>query len=349
MTKKQIRIHNWLIQKPGYIKTSYDRAVLKAPFEFSKKDFTIARREAKKNFPLSIHEEVLKKNVTTEVVRDAMKVVSKDVRPPKVVRSGLVMADSVRRINTPGWYFIFGCVHAPFHYRRAFTGVSKLLKDNKDIIKGIVFAGDYLDMNSLSSHDKGKKPIKGVTLDWEYLEGQNLLDQIFEHLPSNIHKIFIYGNHEDRYLRYMSDIDNSKLGDSLPSPEVGLDLQNRGFRVFNNWKQDVITLGNYLDVSHGEFTNIHTAKKHIDTYRRSTLYYHTHRIQQYIEGQVGGFNGGSMADFDQPVFNYATRAMKNSWLNGFTGVYIDEQGYYHIQQIMIYNNRFVFGNKIYVF
>jgi hypothetical protein len=54
-----------------------------------------------------------------------------------------------------------------------------------------------------------------------------------------------------------------------------------------------------------------------------------------------------MADFNAPVFGYASRAMKNSWLNGFNTVHIDEQGFYHIQQIVCYNNSFVFGNKIY--
>lgn len=361
MTKKQIKIHNWLISKPGYIKKSYS-SLPKSFFldnkQATEKDFKVARLKASKNFPLSIFVEKGKKkpkNVTTEVVKDAMKVVSKDVRSPKVVRDGIVKLEMIkpikesylRKLTTPGLYFVFGCVHAPFHHVRAFKAVNRLLKDNREDIVGIVLAGDFIDANSLSSHDKGKKPLKGVTLDWEYTESQYLLDSMFEHLSSSIHKVYIYGNHEDRYLRYMSDSDNSKLGEALPSPETGLNLKERGFRVFTNWKEDYITLGHYLDVSHGEFTNVHTAKKHIDTYRRSTLYYHTHRIQQYIEGQVGGFNGGSMADFSQPVFNYATRAMKSSWLNGFTAVHIDSDGGYHIQQIMCYNNIFVFGNKIY--
>lgn len=251
--------------------------------------------------------------------------------------------------NTPGKYIVLGCVHAPFHKRDMMEAVIKLINDNKNEIVGLIIAGDFLDMNSLSSHDKGKKPLTGVTLDWEYEEGNKLLDKLLTKLPKNLIKAYIYGNHEDRYNRYMSDIDNSKLGSALQSPVTALKLIERGFEVNTDWKQAVITLGKYLDVCHGEFFNTHTAKKHIDTYRRSMLYYHTHRIQQYIEGATGGFNGGSLADFNSPVFGYASRAMKASWMNGFNTVDIDKEGFYHIQQIICYNNKFVYGNKTYSF
>jgi len=254
-----------------------------------------------------------------------------------------------QNIYTPGKYIVMGCVHAPFHYEQAFKAVFSMLKDNRNSIVGLVLAGDFLDMNSLSSHDKGKKPLQGITLDYEYQEGNTLLDNLLSPLATNISKIYIFGNHEDRYNCYMADSDNSKLGKALPDPITALRLYERGFKVYTNWKEDHITLGHYLDVSHGEFCNVHTAKKHIDTYRRSTLYYHTHRVQQYIEGAVGGYNGGSMADFRSQAFGYATRAMKNSWLNGFNTVDIDKDGFYHLQQIVMYNNRFVYGDKTYSF
>ena len=342
MTKEQRKIYNWILKRPGYLKTSVDTIINSISEDVDYNDAVVALKKAKQ---ASVKPIV--KPVTKDIVDYAMKITSKDVLAPKVVRSGIVKAPFTRKLTTPGLYFVFGCVHAPFHKKDAFKTVFRLLQDNREHIVGVVLAGDFLDMNSLSSHDKGKKPLLGVTLDWEYNEANDLLDDLFKPLASNVQKVYLYGNHEDRYFRYMNDIDNSKLGKSLVSPEVGLNLYDRGFNLLTNWKEDHITLGNHLDVSHGEFINVHTAKKHIDTYRRSTLFYHTHRVQQYIEGQVGGYNGGSMADFTEPVFNYASRAMKGSWLNGFTAVHIDESGFYHIQQIVCYNNSFVFGNKIY--
>lgn len=346
MTKKQKKIYDWLMSKPGYIKKSYFRFVEATPstLKSTYRDFEIARNQARIDYKKKITTST--KNVTTEVVRDAMKVVSKDVRPPKVVRDGTISVNP-RKLLTPGLYFSFGCVHVPFHLERAFNAVDKILQDKKEITVGLILAGDFLDMNSLSSHDRGKKPIPGITLDYEYEEGNKLIDRLTAPLAKNIHKVFIYGNHEDRYFRYMSDIDNSKIGDALPSPETALKLRERGFLVLNDWKRDMIYLGHHLGVCHGEFTNVHTAKKHIDSYRHSVLYYHTHRIQHYIEGKTGGFNGGSMADFTQPAFKYATRAMLDSWLNGFNTIYIDPQGYYHVEQIVCFNNRIVYGGKVY--
>lgn len=336
MNKQQKKIYTWLMKRPGYLKKSASAIVEIISDDVTLKDVTVALKEAK------LSKEVKPTNIS--IIERAKEV---PLQIKKQVDYTINNNNFTRKLTTPGLYFVFGCVHAPFHNKDAFKAVFRLLKDTRESVVGVVLAGDFLDMNSLSSHDKGKKPIMGVTLDWEYNESNDLLDELFEPLSQNINKVYLYGNHEDRYFRYMNDIDNSKLGKSLVSPEVGLKLQDRGFRLLTNWKEDHITLGNYLDVSHGEFINVHTAKKHIDTYRRSTLFYHTHRVQQYIEGQVGGYNGGSMADFREPVFNYASRAMKGSWLNGFTAVHVDEQGFYHIQQIVCYNNSFVFGNKIY--
>lgn len=339
MNKQQKKIYNWLKSRKGYLKKSPKVIQQTISDDVTVKDIEIAYQQLKKD---------LKKETSSPIisVKERAKVVPVEIK--KQVQLTSKSLNFNRKLTTPGLYFVFGCVHAPFHNRNAFQrAIFPLLKDNKEKIVGIVLAGDFMDMNSLSSHDKGKKPLLGVTLDWEYKEGNDLLDGMFENIATNVHKIFLYGNHEDRYLRYMNDVDNSKLGDALPSPEVGLNLYDRDFIVLTNWKQDIVTLGDHLDVTHGEFTNVHTAKKHIDTYRRSTLYYHTHRVQQYIEGRVGGYNGGSMADFNEPVFNYATRAMKGSWLNGFTCVHVDEDGFYHLQQIVCYNNRFIFGNKIY--
>jgi len=341
LNKLQKPIYDWILSNPGYLKCSPKVVSKYYPKKANSKNIQIALEQAR----VTCKQANIKPVISLQQIRTGVNVKKKikfttDLQLSKPTIRG-------QRYLTPGMYIVLGCVHAPFHLAPAFKAVEQLLHDNKSEIVGLVLDGDFTDINSLSNHDKGRKPIPGVTLDWEYKESEILLDSLLNPLASNIAKIFIYGNHEDRYNRYMSDIDNSKLGASLQSPIEGLKLVQKGFDIYENWKEDFVTLGHHLDVSHGEFYNVHSAKKHIDTYRRSILYYHTHRVQQYIEGAVGGYNGGSMADFNAPVFGYASRAMKNSWLNGFNTVHIDEQGFYHIQQIVCYNNSFVFGNKIY--
>ena len=342
LNKLQKPIYDWLLSKNSYLKCSPKVIAKYYPKKTSSKNIQIALEQAR----IYVRANTLVQSV---VNKKSNEIINK-VETPKVTIINQVKTSKPLRGQhylQPGLYISIGCAHAPFHLASAFRAVQQLLHDNKSQIVGLVLAGDFLDMNSLSSHDKGRKPLPGVTLDWEYAESEVLLSSLLDPLASNIEKVYIFGNHEDRYHRYMSDIDNSKLGTSLEGPISGLKLVDKGFHIYENWKEDYITLGHHLQVSHGEFFNVHSAKKHIDTYRKSVLYYHTHRVQQYIEGAVGGYNGGSMADFNAPVFGYASRAMKNSWLNGFNAVHVDEQGFYHIQQIVCYNNSFVFGNKIY--
>lgn len=341
LNKLQKPIYDWLLSKTGYLKCSPKVIAKNYPKKVDVKHIVVALEQARIQAKVNASTKI-----TLTQVTDPKEVTLKQV---KIVNQLQLSKPKIRgqRYLTPGLYISIGCAHAPFHLAPAFKAVQQLLHDNRSQITGLVLAGDFLDMNSLSSHDKGRKPLPGVTLDWEYAESEVLLSSLLDPLASSVEKVYIFGNHEDRYHRYMSDIDNSKLGSSLEGPISGLKLVDKGFDIYENWKEDFITLGHHLQVSHGEFFNVHSAKKHIDTYRKSVLYYHTHRVQQYIEGAVGGYNGGSMADFNAPVFGYASRAMKNSWLNGFNAVHIDEQGFYHIQQIVCYNNSFVFGNKIY--
>lgn len=218
---------------------------------------------------------------------------------------------------------------------------------NKEVdLQGIILDGDIVDLNSLSSHDKGKIPIKGVTLSWEYKEANKFLDQIDE-LKVKGTKDYIFGNHEDRYKRISKESEIAKLGEALVSPTVGLRLKERGYNVYEDWKNDGIHLGKYLDVYHGEFFNTHSAKKTIDTYRKSVLYFHTHRFQVYVEGLVGGWNMGFGGDIDAPIFNFASRAMKNSWVNSCCTATIDENGFYHIEPLIYINNKLIVNGKEY--
>jgi hypothetical protein len=248
------------------------------------------------------------------------------------------------KINTPGNYWITGCCHAPWQNKHMYEATLNYLDREVDIT-GIIIAGDAVDLNSLSSHDSGKLPIPGVNLDWEYEQANKFFDEIDE-LNVRVKK-YLFGNHEDRYLRVIKNVDVAKYGSALKSPIEGLKLEERGYEVFQDWKNDKISIGKYLDVNHGEFLNVHTAKKTIDTYRKSILYFHTHRFQIYVEGNVGGFNMGFGGNINAPIFNFATRAMKTSWFNSSALVTLDEDGYYHVQPLLFINNKLVINGISY--
>ncbi len=245
-----------------------------------------------------------------------------------------------------GMHIMIGCNHVPFENKALHKGLLKLIQDYKHKIKGFHLLGDFLDMNSLSSHDKGKfTALPGLTLDKEYKAGNSLLDAFDKVLPVDCWKTYLYGNHEDRFFRWMGNMDNAKT--PLVSPTVGLNLKNRGYLVKDSWTADSITIGTTLELFHGIYYNTHSAKKHLDVFRTSCMYVHTHRIQSHVEGSLGSFNIGAGADFNSSAFNYATRAMKSQWQNGFAIVDVDVEGKTYVTQIVCNDGKFFFAGNQY--
>ena len=54
-----------------------------------------------------------------------------------------------------------------------------------------------------------------------------------------------------------------------------------------------------------------------------------------------------MGNSEDKAFSYCSRVAKEGWQNGFAIVNIDEEGFYHVQLVQYYNNRFFYGGKEY--
>lgn len=341
---------------PGYLKWSNSKLANK--FGVTEDHIKSLRSLHKKN-KITSNVKVASKKVVKKAVKNGIQKqkplvsINNKVQP---VKTDTIIIDEncfrepiqIKNRSLPGTYLITGCSHAPWHNKKMYNSIFNYLSKENIELQGLILAGDFLEMNSLSSHAKGKVALKDVTLDWEYKEANKFLNELTSLKYSKKSTLdYLYGNHEDRYLRLMSNNDESKYGNSLQSPEVGLNLKERGFELFTNWKDDCIHLGPHLDVNHGEFLNVHSAKKTIDTYRKSCLYFHTHRFQIYVEGAVGGWNMGTGANIDAPIFNYATRAMKNSWVNSCALVNLDSNGFYHVNPLMFLNNKLIINGRNY--
>ena len=164
-------------------------------------------------------------------------------------------------------YIVLGCVHVPFHNKVIMDGILKLMEDVT--FDGIILAGDFVDMCSLGQYEKGKVSHTGVTLEQEYDAGVNLLSEFNNRLKKGADKVFMFGNHEERYWRWKSDVNNHKYGDQL-NPIKGLKLLESGYTVYSDYANDIHKIGS-LSVMHGEYYNVHCAKKHLDVFRRNIL------------------------------------------------------------------------------
>ena len=244
-----------------------------------------------------------------------------------------------------GMHVVVGCMHLPAINPELFYAFVQFLRDYRKDIKGLHLIGDILDCKSLSAHDAGN--ISDTTLDAEYEKANLYLDVIDATLPSNIEKNYLWGNHEDRYTRALKKVDLAKFGKALLSPTKGCFFEERGYTVQEDYKNASIQLGKHLDLIHGEYVTQNSTKKHLDVYKKSIMFAHTHKMGIHMDADKGSFNIGWMGDSSNTAFNYASKITKNQWQNGFAIVHIDHDGFYHVELIHWYNNRSFYGGKEY--
>lgn len=247
--------------------------------------------------------------------------------------------------NQKGMHIVIGCVHMPAINKSFFNAFIKFLEDVKGDMKGIHLIGDILDCKSLSSHDMGQ--VSDTTLEKEYDESNKYLDIIDAALPKGIEKNYLWGNHEERFSRIIKRVDMAKFGGALLSPTKGGKFMERGYTIQEDYKNAKIQLGKYLDLIHGEYIVANAAKKHLDVYKKSIMFAHTHKIGTHFDCDKAAFNIGWMGDVEESAFNYCSRITKSQWQNGFAVVQIDADGFYHVQTVQWYNGRFFFGGKEY--
>lgn len=246
-----------------------------------------------------------------------------------------------------GNYIIIADAHAPFILKKAWLAMISIIKDIKSTISGIVYAGDFLDLNSLSFYDKGKIPLPGIDLSFEYKESNKWFTMVDKELPSKCYKAFQFGNHCERSLRHLNTPDGKRLGERILSPVYNLDLEKRGYEVFTNWIEDEVILGD-LTIIHGAFHNDHLAKKHLDVFKKNIAFGHAHRQQIYRTKNHKAYSIGCMCDMNAPAFSYATKSMKETWSNGFA-IASMYKGKTNLQLVQWdYDNEcFFFGGKMY--
>lgn len=252
--------------------------------------------------------------------------------------------DSLSKNSQIGYHVVLGCIHVPFQHNKALENILQLMVDIKPV--GFHLAGDFLDCNSLSGYDRGKFPIiPGLNLEKEYEYGSHILDLFDSVLSGDVNRNFLYGNHEARFHTYMSKVDNSKV--AARSPEDALQLEQRGYNIYTDWKNDQIQLPNDTVIIHGENFSKHFTEKNLMTYKRNVISSHTHRHQVFAERRFTSIGTGILGDMDNKVFKYMSRQGKEKWKMGFVCIYVDQDKNYFHPVIVEEDGSFVFGNKVY--
>lgn len=212
---------------------------------------------------------------------------------------------------------------------------------------GITLGGDIGDWDFCSRHSRFSPPkchwtdtqfAQAGKKQYEILNG--FLDKIQKISPKS-RKRWHHGNHEvwvKDFIKESPDTRKQTFG-----VEEKLDLKGRGYTVIDY--NDFSRLGK-LWVTHGIYTGMHHAKKHVDAMGHSVLYGHVHDIQ--IFSKVTPAKISHMA-FSAPCScNLNPEYLRNkpqNWNHGFVIVYVWPSGNFQVDIVRVNSGKCVVQGK----
>ena len=218
----------------------------------------------------------------------------------------------------------------------------------------IVIAGDLFDFADISHFDAHKRHYIGAralskAVEGEILWGNGILDAIDCACP-NAKKVFIQGNHDQRYDEY-AHYEATQFAEEDRFLKNRLGLKDRGWQY--------VDLGGFyksgkLYFMHGEKTAGELfVKQAAMKYRRNVRFWHHHTNQAFSATSPldGGSNGaievksvGCMCSKD-PMY---LRGTTNRWLNSFLVAHVLPNGNYQDFVVNIVGDTFIVpGGKVY--
>lgn len=237
-----------------------------------------------------------------------------------------------------------GCCHVPYHDKKLWYAFLDWVHHAK--IDFILILGDFLDMKSISSHEKDK--VFNLSLAEEYAEGLKAIMELEDALPKHAEKYYLYGNHEYRFIKIMKNLHMAKIGDAIMSPVSGLKLEEFGYKIETNYMDGYFDIGNDLRCIHGNATGKSALSKTTEEEamnNRSVIFPHTHLRGTHSFGKFTGYNLGGFFDKTQfEAFGYAKRTTRDKWQQGFVEI-IEDKGRTYPTLVRCDDSRFYLDNK----
>ena len=233
-------------------------------------------------------------------------------------------------------------VHVPEADAFAFKAVLDFARDEQP--DHIVIGGDFLELESCSQH--GGNPNPRALVD-EIKAGRKALQRLRDACP-NAALTYLEGNHETRLNRIVSASIPSFDG-ALTVPNL-LELDTLGcewvpFRKL--WTPTIDGTPGKLSYTHGEWSSLHHAKKHLDAYGVSVRYGHTHRPQTTSRGFA---DGRVLVAIGSPCLRTLAPSWAgphNGWLHGFGWDEFFADGRFTASNVVMADRCFAWRGKVY--
>lgn len=225
--------------------------------------------------------------------------------------------------------------HIPYHDKKAYKLLHKVMLDLKKQISEIVILGDFADFFSVNSHGTHPQVFNMLIDEVEAVNRE--LDFFDQNFPS-AKKVFVEGNHEYRLERYLLNKAPALFGVTETRNLLNIDKRP-------NWKfipygpnQQHKVLGSKLKARHEPLAS--NAKSTASKALCSLVYGHIHRIEEsHIVGLDSRnhvcFSVGWLGDKAQDkIYGYVKG--HHQWQLGFGLVWYDEKNdYFYHQKIHI--------------
>jgi len=233
-------------------------------------------------------------------------------------------------------------VHVPEADALAFQAVLNFIQDQQP--DHIVLGGDFLELESCSQH--GGNPNPRALVD-EIQAGQHAIKRIRDAAP-NAAITYLEGNHETRLNRIVvANIPEFSGALSVPALLHLADNNIEWVPYRQLWNPTINGTKANLSYTHGEWTSMHHAAKHLQMYGVSVRYGHTHRPQIHTRGFADGRVAMAIGSPCLRTLAPGWAGPHNGWLHGFGLDEFMPDGTFTAQNIVMANQRFCWGGKVY--
>ena len=229
-------------------------------------------------------------------------------------------------------------IHVPYQDKKALASLEHYISDHAKTWDKIVYLGDLLDLDCISSHNKGLlKNIEGKRIGKDFAAGRALLDR-HEKLAPKAERFLIEGNHEDRISRYIAA--NPQLEGSIEVPQ-GLGLSERGITWVPFWSQGSILKIGKAKFIHGRYTNKYHTFKHMEVYGDNVFYGHTHDVQNFTHEYAGHVTPAAQSLGCLCQNLDWMQGSPDKWQRAFAVFHFFPDGYFQYYVTRLFKNRFV--------
>lgn len=229
---------------------------------------------------------------------------------------------------------VYGDTHFPFHDPAAVEVIYRVLELIR--VDRVYHLGDIIDNWQISSFiPPDEKVLSKEQLDFsaQFQMAATHLGQVASLTPyADGERYLLEGNHEERWSRMLRKAQTDyKWRHVLGLPQVQeamrlpslIGAPSAGFEYYN-YRENEVMMSKHLLVTHGDRTTIWAARQILQRYGKSTIFGHTHRVQNFVKRDLkateGAWNIGCLCDLN-PHYGDSTAV---DWAQGFALVLYDD-------------------------